>query len=949
MTFPNIKFKGKLRPSQQEVVAVAKQHVVARSNKLYVNAPPGSGKTVTGLYLWAHLYRCPAVVLSPNSAIQSQWLARTDLFDCDGLPVRESDLSADPKAPALFTSLTYQALTMPARGQDDLSEQAIQLWKDSLLIKGKAFSNDEAEVWIEDLKQYNSNYFQERLAYYTKKIREEITRGNDALSVLHASSLENLNYLKDRGVRLVILDECHHLVGHWGRILNAIDEFLDRPVVLGLTATPPDPEEADLADWEIYESLLGRIDYEVPVPAVVKDSFLAPYKDLCYFVRPSEDELDYISNTSRHMEELLDVLQHVPEGEDRIALNDWVYQTLEKMELPLKKRRARSWGEYQKRFPAFSRAARVLLAKYKRGLPAEVPELPQEQVDDCEDLLEYCIPVIDPYVRLYLMRTQNAQCLELAERTKKHLRLLGAQITETGNQKCASPVNRILAYSKSKAKALIPILTREKELLGDAIRAVVVCDFEKTSAVDPEVSHVLDEEVGGAVAAFRTLLEDVQTDSLDPILVTGSTVMVDDDLYLVFHQFAAKWLQKNDYEVELAWVSQHGYRLLKAKGPDWVPRVYIELVTEFFQLGHTKCLVGTRGLLGEGWDANKINVLVDLTTVTTSMSVNQLRGRSIRLDSDVPNKIANNWDVVCLAPEFLKGLTDYLRFCKKHTRIYGVTDDGVIEKGVAHVHPAFTEIKPQGVERVASLISKEMLQRAGQREQNYQLWGIGEPFKGIAEKSVSIGLGVVGPDQQGRGFPPFSGDTTAWTAESLTKKIAEVIVVSLRDAGLIKWGSSVTLLDHLYVGEQAGGYVRVFLKEAEEDERALFTEALSEVFSPPLNARYVIQRFVDLKEFSIRTRHPWFANVLPALLKKYFAEQYEHIDTERELFMLHAVPAVMAKNKEQATIFKQHWNKLVSPGELIYTQRGEGHDFLIEAADQGLLMTEKVETKEFFR
>ena len=170
------------------------------------------------------------------------------------------------------------------------------------------------------------------------------------------------------------------------------------------------------------------------------------------------------------------------------------------------------------------------------------------------------------------------------------------------------------------------------------------------------------------------------------------------------------------------------------------------------------------------------------------------------------------------------------------------------------------------------------------------------------------------PDQQGRGFPPFSGDTTAWTAESLTKKIAEVIVVSLRDAGLIEWGSSVTLLDHLYVGEQAGGYVRVFLEEAEEDERALFTEALSEVFSPPLNARYVIQRFVDLKEFSIRTRHPWFANVLPALLKKYFAEQYEHIDTERELVMLHAVPAVMAKNKEQSNHFQKTLEQIGQPG-----------------------------------
>ena len=80
------------------------------------------------------------------------------------------------------------------------------------------------------------------------------------------------------------------------------------------------------------------------------------------------------------------------------------------------------------------------------------------------------------------------------------------------------------------------------------------------------------------------------------------------------------------------------------------------------------------------------------------MTVNQLRGRSIRLDPDEPNKLANNWDVVCIAPEFSKGLDDYARFIKKHKTIFGVTDDGAVEKGVGHVHAAFTELKPEGLE-----------------------------------------------------------------------------------------------------------------------------------------------------------------------------------------------------------------------------------------------------------
>ncbi len=50
------------------------------------------------------------------------------------------------------------------------------------------------------------------------------------------------------------------------------------------------------------------------------------------------------------------------------------------------------------------------------------------------------------------------------------------------------------------------------------------------------------------------------------------------------------------------------------------------MVTELLQRGVTRGLVGIRGLLGEGWDANKVSVLVDLTTATTSMTVSHRGG-----------------------------------------------------------------------------------------------------------------------------------------------------------------------------------------------------------------------------------------------------------------------------------------------------------------------------------
>ena len=172
----------------------------------------------------------------------------------------------------------------------------------------------------------------------------------------------------------------------------------------------------------------------------------------------------------------------------------------------------------------------------------------------------------------------------------------------------------------------------------------------------------------------------------------------DDDLKPLLESECQKWLKENNKEFQFEWAEDSGFHVLSGKGSDWAPRVYVQMFTDLFQKGVTRCLVGTRGLLGEGWDANKINVLIDLTSVTTSMSVNQLRGRSFRLDAEVPQKIANNWDVVCIAPEFAKGMDDYKRFKDKHQKLYGVTDDGAIEKGVGHVHASFRGMRIDDVE-----------------------------------------------------------------------------------------------------------------------------------------------------------------------------------------------------------------------------------------------------------
>ncbi|MFH1302667.1 MAG: DEAD/DEAH box helicase family protein, partial [Planctomycetota bacterium] len=766
--FPELRFQGQLRPSQAEAISVVEQQLAAGQKRLHIVAPPGSGKTVLGLYLWAHHIRRPALVLSPNSAIQSQWAARTDLFQSDVTP--QNLVSTETDSRALLTSLTYQAVTLPRQGDEDLELEAIQYWVDLLIYKEQAQDPAEAMTWISDLKTHNPDYYEKRMRSYRKTVRDESILNGNALDMLHASSKRTLESFKSLGIGLIIFDECHHLMGHWGRVLADAHEFLEQPVIIGLTATPPDEKGKRQEDIDRYHEFFGPINYEVPIPAVVKDGYLAPYQDLAYFVRPTADELTYIANTDDQLQQIVETLctAHEPEPILQTAtadapaalppvarvepLQDWLYNSLQNLELPSGK--VDDWTTFERRDPALADAARLFLQECDWELPAHVPPVSTDLLDEEIPRLTYWGPVLDRYIRHRLRRSPSQEDQRLAERVIDHLRLLGMQITETGCQPCASPVGRVIAYSRNKVKSLLPILQAEMETLQDTIRAVVIADFEKTSATSAEVNHLLDEEAGGAIAAFKELLNHPETERLNPVLLTGSSVLVDDDIGELLQTNAEQWLQDRQIEVKLSREPFEGFYMLNGSGSQWSPRIYVEMITDLFQAGVTRCLVGTRGLLGEGWDANKINVLIDLTIVTTSMSVNQLRGRSFRLDPEVPEKVANNWDVVCIAPEFTKGLDDYERFIKKHKTLFGVTDDGMIEKGVGHVHAAFTEMKPEGLEGSIQLLNSDMLSRAALRPASRALWKIGEPYQGLPVKTIEIL--PAGKTGAGWGFPPFS-------------------------------------------------------------------------------------------------------------------------------------------------------------------------------------------------
>jgi superfamily II DNA or RNA helicase len=126
--------------------------------------------------------------------------------------------------------------------------------------------------------------------------------GDGVLSLLHPNGRALIARLQAGGPWTLVLDECHHLLELWGRLLQAVIGELGKPRVVGLTATPPHLMTAEQA--VLHRALFGRVDLEVSAPALVREGLLAPYQELAFLTRPSPAEADYIHGESLRFAEL---------------------------------------------------------------------------------------------------------------------------------------------------------------------------------------------------------------------------------------------------------------------------------------------------------------------------------------------------------------------------------------------------------------------------------------------------------------------------------------------------------------------------------------------------------------------------------------------------------------------------------------------------------------------
>lgn len=924
-------FAGEWRRYQQQALDAFDADVARGDNRSYLVLPPGAGKTMIGLEAARRVGR-RTLVLVPNTAVQAQWAAAWDTRFSPPDPSAPG-CGTDRALTAAMNVLTYQSLAVIDGETDATVRRAILRTRDRQALLGLLHPNGRALI--------------ER-----------------------AASL---------GPWTLVLDECHHLLATWGALVGALLSVLGpRTALIGLTATPA----TALTEWQraLHDELFGTADFVVPTPALVKEGDLAPYQELVYLTGPTPEEQAWMATERARFADLM--LALVDQQVGSLSLAAWLRTRI--VDRSTRDGNQIAWSTFERAEPAL--AASGLRFAFDGLIPLPDGARLREQHRVTPDAHDW-VTVLTDFAVGHLQDSGDPRDAQALTAIKRVLPGLGYRLTSRGVRVATSPVDRVCALSESKVAATTHILDAEDTALRARLRALVLCDFESmTGTLPTSLKGAPVNDLSGSAQLVTAMLAASDTrrgTPLRPLLVTGQTfacpAAIEDDL-IAFCAARGALVRTEALQ------AHPGLRIVRGIG-NFGPRTWVTLATEYFMTGRARVLVGTRALLGEGWDCAAVNVTVDLTSATTPGAITQMRGRALRRDPADADKVADNWSVCCISPDHPRGDADYLRLVRKHDAYFAASPQGLIESGVTHCDP---RLSPYGPPPDDAGVTARALQRVAERGRARAWWRIGEPYQGTDVATIRIrsqrspGIAAPGipasalvPSLPGRRSPlraaraaaagvslagaaggaafagtslgPLAGATTAGAviatsagvlvvaagaesrrlahAPNALEQLAAAVADALRAAGGADRGS-----DALRITVDPDGWIRCELGGVPTEQSQRFTAALDELLAPLTEPRYLIGRKI-LTPPTGRVARGLFAAraVIGVPLPGAVA--------------WHGVPQWFARRKDRLECLLQSWRQHIGPPRHLRADSPEGQAILeLFRGDNPLALTTQLRT-----
>lgn len=734
--------------------------------------------------------------------------------------------------------------------------------------------------------------------------------------------------LKKAGIGTIVVDEAHHLKNAWWKSLIQIKNELN-PTIVGLTATPP--YDVSFQEWQRYLELNGPVDGEITVPELVVEGDLCPHQDYLYLSLPEKLEDEKIQKYKQRVKSVFEEVKHDEILQDALKKQgyfsnpeenlDWIYSNLEHYSSTL---------------------------IYLNSVGIKINKLHLEIIGD----KDVTIPNFDfewaSRLLNFFLYSEDIHFIRIEEHREKWINKLkrtGLLQRKNVSFSYSDKVKSHLATSISKLQSVAAIVKHEYESLNNQLRQVVLTDYIR--------KEVLDESSALNKIGVLPIFEKIRRENIGVQLgiLTGSIVAIPKKSLPRFEEisksFNVKSISTKPYPHD------NEYVIINISSS--IKQDIISITTELFEVGGIEVLVGTKSLLGEGWDAPSINSLILASFVGSYVLSNQMRGRAIRAKRNDANKTGNIWHLVCIDPDDAQGGADLELLDRRFKAFVGVSMDDIpgIENGIKRLRVFDNKVTPNDVER----INAQMLNKASKRDELKEKWvkalesgkslieEIKLPFPEtekdykslkslyfnttiaylLAELGMGVSMyfvemlqamgrsriksweglkifiyisGVIGILMFGKKL--YKAFTMYVKYRDISKDIHNIGKATL--TSLVKEGSIKTSQSQLKVTCKVGecGDVYCHLEGGTTFEKSTFIQSLEEIITPVDNPRYLIIRKSKL-----------------AIVVK----QKDY----------HSVPELLGRKKKFAEHFYTEWKNLVGTCDLVYTRNMEGRKVLLKA------------------
>ena len=881
-----MKFKWTWRAYQARVLESAEKY--AKDGKVHIVAAPGSGKTTLGIELIRRMNE-NVLILAPSVTIREQWVARIkEGFLLDGAD-GDSLISQSLKEPKAITVATYQAL-----------HSAMVRYKGTLDEVGE----DEDDV-VEKRGRKSGKVAVNEADASVVKTEEVDFEGFDLVKAMKANKLG-----------LLCLDECHHLRSEWWKALEQFRKECGDLKVIALTATPP--YDSTRVMWKRYMDMCGEIDEEITVPELVKEGSLCPHQDFVYFNYPTDEEKAEIDKFKERSRKMVEKLMQDDELLEAITSHAVLTGVMDDETLYEDK-------DYLKAFLIYLKSKNVEFPK-KLQVSATTLRLPEMNAFYMEKLLQGF---------LYDNTDGYAYKQEYSEKLEKELKAEGLIEKKKVVLNSNATVEKMLINSKGKANSIRDIVLHEYEATGKDLRLLVLTDYirkeyEKAVGVTEADINAL------GVLPFFEMLRREAGDKLRLAVLCGTIVVIPAEAREALEK-EIEGIGKVTYST-IGALSETDYLKVVAVGD---AHFLTGAITNLFSQGWMQVMIGTKSLLGEGWDSPCINSLILASFVGSFMLSNQMRGRAIRTFKQDPEKSSNIWHLVCLKPwEQVQGeeeiSEDFSLLERRMEHFLGLhyTDD-TIETGLARL----SYIKrPYDEVNVAS-INENMLRLSGERASLKQRWN--ESLAIYKKMEIAEETSVLDEALDEYVFRASKGNAILGGIATVGFSIA-----SLATGGLL---GTLFSLGALYSA----------VKTIPNIPRALTLDTpLKRLRSCGMGIRKALmnQELIQTKRTTVAAETTkenastvylcggtsYEKNLFAECVQEFFAD----INDQRYILVkkrnrkgddgFYAVPECFAKRKEDAENFAGCITPYIGEYELVYTRNGKGRERLLEGRVKSL-------------